>query len=399
MTPEPSHPVRSVAIVGASLAGSSTARALRQLGFDGTLTLIGDEPHRPYDRPPLSKEFLAGSVGEADLSLEMPDEDLAAEWRLGCRATSLDATTRTLTLDSGPPLRADAVIIATGAAARTLGPARAGVHSLRTLDDARALRAELTAGSRLVVVGAGFIGAEVASTARALGLDVTVVEAAPTPLILPLGPELGAAVGGLHGRHGVRLITGVGVLELVGDERVSGVALADGRLLPADVVVVGIGAVPAVGWLAGSGLEVANGIVCSPTGVAAPGIWAVGDCAAWHDVRRGGPHRIEHWTDARDRPTVVARDLLGLEPGAVKAPYFWSDQYGVRLQFAGYRLGDEQITIEAGSAETDDLLAVYRDADGRPRAVLGMNQPRQFMRIRKTLNSNATPAPLTRSLT
>ena len=378
---------RSVLVVGASLAGSATARALRQLGYAGTITIVGDEPHRPYDRPPLSKEFLAGTMSEAELSLEMPGEDLQADWRLGTRALALDAAARSVILDDGTRLSADAVVIATGAAARRLPDRLAGLHTLRTLDDAVALRRDLQPGSRLAVIGAGFIGAEIASTASGLGLDVTVVEAAPAPLAGPLGVELGRAVAGLHEQHGVRLRCGVAVTGPTGTDRVTGLELADGTTVEADVVVAGIGAVPAVDWLAGSGLDVSAGVVCSSTGATeVPGVWAVGDCSAWHDPRRGHPHRVEHWTDARDRPTIVAQDLLGLPTSPLRAPYFWSDQYGVRLQFAGWHLGGEQVTVEAGSAATGDLLAVYRDERGEPTAVLGMNQPKLFQRVRKSLS-------------
>ena len=226
--------MQRVVVVGASLAGLSAARALRAQGFGGELVLVGDEPHRPYDRPPLSKAFLAGRVEVADLALEDEDDDLGARWLLGLRATSLDAGTRTLTLSDGSELTADGIVVATGARARTLrGPAGAagqtglaGVHTLRSLDDALALRQELIPGRRLVVVGAGFIGAETASTARSLGLEVTVVEAMPTPLSGPLGVEMGSVVAQLHADHGVTLVCGTGVLRLTGSGRVDGVELA-----------------------------------------------------------------------------------------------------------------------------------------------------------------------------
>ncbi|MFB7510537.1 FAD-dependent oxidoreductase, partial [Streptomyces broussonetiae] len=205
--------MRTVAVVGASLAGLSAARSLRKRGYDGRLVLVGEELHRPYDRPPLSKEFLAGAIGEAELALERDDEDLEAQWLLGARAIGLDRTARAIRLADGRTVRADGVVIATGAAARTLPGSEglAGVHVLRTLDDARALRDELARGGRVVVIGGGFIGAEVASTAYVLGLDVTVVEAAPTPLAGPLGPDMGEVVSALHTDHGVRLLCGVGV--------------------------------------------------------------------------------------------------------------------------------------------------------------------------------------------
>lgn len=382
--------MKTVAVVGASLAGLSAARSLRKRGYDGRLVVIGDELHRPYDRPPLSKEFLAGSLGEADLALETDDEDLRADWLLGVRATGLDGPQRAVRLADGSEVRADGVVIATGAAARTLpGTAGlAGVHTLRTLDDARALRDELALGGRLVVIGGGFIGAEVASTAYALGLDVTVVEAAPTPLAGPLGATMGGIVSALHADHGVRLLCGVGVKGLSGGSRVDAVLLEDGRSLPADLVVVGVGARPCVEWLAGSGVELTDGVVCGSDGrTALAGVVAVGDCASWYDPRAGLHRRVEHWTGARERPDAAVAALLAggaVEPAAPRPPYFWSDQYGVRIQFAGHAAGADSVTIEEGARDDRNVLAVYRRA-GHPVAVLGMNQPRLFMRWRKQL--------------
>jgi NADPH-dependent 2,4-dienoyl-CoA reductase/sulfur reductase-like enzyme len=379
-----------VAVVGASLAGLSAARSLRKQGYDGRLVVIGDELHRPYDRPPLSKEFLAGTVGEADLALEMDDEDLRAEWLLGVRATGLDRTDRVVRLADGREVRADGIVIATGAAARTLPGSEglAGVYVVRTLDDARTLRDELIRGGRLVVIGGGFIGAEVASTAYALGLDVTVVEAAPTPLAGPLGETMGAVVSALHTDHGVRLLCGVGVKGLSGETRVDAVLLEDGRRIPADIVVVGVGARPCVEWLEGSGVELDNGVKCGADGrTNLAGVVAVGDCANWYDPRTGAHRRVEHWTGARERPDAAVATLLAggaVEPGVPRPPYFWSDQYGVKIQFVGHAARADSVTIEEGSADDRDVLAVYRCA-GEPVAALGMNQPRLFARWRKQL--------------
>ena len=384
-------------MVGASLAGLSAARSLRKQGYDGRLVVIGDEPHRPYDRPPLSKEFLAGTVGEADLLLEADGEDLRAEWLLGARAVALqvDGAERVLLLDDGREVRADGVVLATGAAARNLPgtDGLAGVHTLRTLDDARALRDELALGGRLVVIGGGFIGAEVASTAYALGLDVTVIEAAPTPLAGPLGETMGGIVSALHEAHGVRLLCGAGVKGLSGEDRVDAVLLEDGRTVPADIVVVGVGARPCVEWLEGSGVELDNGVKCGAdgrTGVA--GVVAVGDCASWYDPRAGFHRRVEHWTGARERPDAAVAALLSwgaAEPGVPRPPYFWSDQYGVKIQFAGHAAGADSVTVEEGATGDRSFLAVYRCA-GQPVAVLAMNQPRLFMRWRKQLAATAS---------
>jgi len=379
-------------VVGASLAGLSAARSLRKQGYDGRLVVIGDEPHRPYDRPPLSKEFLAGTVSEDDLLLEMDDEDLRAEWLLGARAVGLqvDGVERVLLLDDGREVRADGVVVATGAAARNLPgtDGLAGVHTLRTLDDARALRDELALGGRLVVIGGGFIGAEVASTAYALGLEVTVIEAAPTPLAGPLGETMGGVVSALHEAHGVRLLCGVGVKGLSGETRVDAVLLEDGRTVPADMVVVGVGARPCVEWLEGSGVELDNGVKCGADGrTSLAGVVAVGDCANWYDPQAGSHRRVEHWTGARERPDAAVAALLSwgaVEAGAPRPPYFWSDQYGVKIQFAGHAAGADSVTVEEGAPGDRSFLAVYRCA-GQPVAVLAMNQPRLFMRWRKQL--------------
>ncbi|WP_405966470.1 FAD-dependent oxidoreductase [Streptomyces sp. NBC_00015] len=382
--------MRTVAVVGASLAGLSAARSLRKQGYDGRLVVIGDELHRPYDRPPLSKEFLAGTLGEADLALEAQDEDLGAEWLLGSRATGLDRADRAVRLADGREVRVDGLVIATGAAARRLpgSDGLAGVHVLRTLDDARALRDELARGGRLVVIGGGFIGAEVASTAYALGLDVTVVEVAPTPLAGPLGATMGGIVSGLHADHGVRLLCGVGVKGLSGERWVDAVLLDDGRSIPADIVVVGVGARPCVEWLQGSGVELDNGVRCGADGrTALAGVVAVGDCANWYDPRAGAHRRVEHWTGARERPDAAVATLLAggaVVPGVPRPPYFWSDQYGVRIQFAGHAAGADSVSVEEGAVDDRNVLAVYRRA-GDPVAVLGMNQPRLFTRWRKQL--------------
>lgn len=382
--------MRTVAVVGASLAGLSAARSLRKQGYDGRLVVIGDEPHRPYDRPPLSKEFLAGTIREADLALEADGEDLQAEWLLGVRAAGFDTGDHAVRLADGRSVRADGVVVATGATARTLpgGEGLAGLHTLRTLDEARALRADLARGGRLVVIGGGFIGAEVASTAYGLGLDVTVIEAAPTPLAGPLGEVMGGIVSTLHADHGVRLLCGVGVKGLSGAARVEAVLLEDGRSIPADTVVVGVGARPCVEWLEGSGVVLDDGVKCGADGrTSVSGVVAVGDCASWYDPVAGVHRRVEHWTGARERPDAAVAALLSggaATPAVPKPPYFWSDQYGVRIQFAGHSAGADSVTVEEGLPDDRSFLAVYRRS-GHPVAVLGMNQPRLFTRWRKQL--------------
>lgn len=383
--------MRSVAIVGASLAGLSAARALREQGFDGRVTLIGDETHRPYDRPPLSKDFLLGKATLEDLDLgDEDDAGLDLDWRLGHRAAALLPAERSVLLEDGSEVTADGVICATGARARALPLAHAmdGVHTLRTLDDAVALRETLLEGGPLVVIGAGFIGAEVASTARSLGTDVTVVEAAPVPLAGPLGTDMGTTCAGLHADHGVRLVTGTPVRELVGETRVEGVRLADDTVLPAAAVVVGIGAEPNTEWLVGSGVTVDGGVLTDAgCGTGVPGVVAVGDCAAAFSPHAGRHVRVEHWTHALERPAAAVRTLLAggeVTETAETLPYFWSEQYGVRIQFAGERAPEDTVRIVAGDPEDRSFVALY-ERDGAPTAVLGMNQPKQFTRWRRQI--------------
>ncbi|MFI1833277.1 NAD(P)/FAD-dependent oxidoreductase [Streptomyces olivaceoviridis] len=383
--------MRTVTIVGASLSGLYAARELRAQGFDGRLVIVGEEPHLPYDRPPLSKDFLIGRAGEGELALTDADETagLDAEWLLGVRARGLDPRGRTVLLGDGRTVSTDGVVIATGAAARRLpGDRLAGVHTLRTLDDARALRAELTRGHRrVVVIGGGFIGAETASSCARLGHDVTVVEAAPLPLVPQLGAPMAEACAALHRRGGVELVTGTGVAALRGTATVTGVDLADGRRLPADVVIVGIGARPHTDWLVGSALALHDGVLCDDGCVTAlPQVVAVGD------VARVGGTRAEHWTSATEQPRAAATNLLAGHTVATARtlPYFWSDQYDSRIQFAGrYREGDtvhltEGEIADDGAPGESGFLARY-ERDGRTVAVLGVDRPRAFMRARREL--------------
>ncbi|OAH13985.1 NAD(P)/FAD-dependent oxidoreductase [Streptomyces jeddahensis] len=384
--------MRSITVVGASLAGLSTVRALRAEGYDGEIVVVGEERHTPYDRPPLSKDFLKGDLDADALALGDADEyeDLDVQWLLGERAVRLDPVARTVTLTGGRHVRTDGVVVATGASPRTLPgtDGLAGVHTLRTLDDALALRAELLDGlPRVVVIGAGFIGAEVASTAHRLGLHVTVVEALDVPLERQLGRAMGLVCSSLHTDHGVRLLCGTGVAELIGDGRVSGVRLADGRVLPADIVVVGVGVRPATDWLAGSGVQVDDGVVCDAGGsTSVPGVVAVGDVARCPNPFTGRHARIEHWSNATEQAKTAARTLLtGVSaPAPLTAPYFWSDQYQVRIQLAGHVAPGAEPEVVEGDLDSRSFTAVYR-REGTPVAVLSLNQPKFFNRLRRTL--------------
>lgn len=394
-------PMSAVTVVGASLAGLSAARALRAYGYDGRIQIVGAERYRPYDRPPLSKEFLRGAVAAEDLALESAeDRALDLHWRLGHAAIGLDPADRAVVLDTGERLVGDGVVVATGAKARQFpGPRLTGVHTLRTLDDALELRARLLPGTRLVVIGAGFIGAEVASTARRLGLDVTVVEAAPVPLAGPLGEEMGRVCAALHAEHGVRLIAGAVDARPVGERRVRAVRLADGTELPADLVVAGIGSMPCVDWLIGSGLSIDGGVLTNERcGTAIPGVVAAGDCAVTQSRYAGGLLRTEHWTHAQQQPAVAAATLLGRDHQPTPlagVPYFWSDQYGVRLQFAGHRRAGDIVEVIEGDLESRQFVAVYRRGGGpaaRAVAVLAMNQSKPFARWRRELARSNAPA-------
>jgi NADPH-dependent 2,4-dienoyl-CoA reductase/sulfur reductase-like enzyme len=386
--------MNEVVVVGASLAGVESARALRSLGYDGRLTIVGEEPHPPYDRPPLSKGFLLGAVADSDLALVDEQEELGITWRTGVRAVGLDCAACRVILDDGDELRGDGVVLATGASALRLphSDGLEGIHTLRTLDDALALRAALASARRVVVVGTGFIGCEVAASARQLGLEVTQVGLTAMPLQVALGPEMGSAVGALLADQGVVLRTAA-VARFEGSRRVRSVVLADGRHLPADLVVVGIGARPAVAWLQGSGVELEDGVICDAQGATgAPGIVAVGDCARWYDERSGRPHRHEHWTSATEQAAIAAAALLGIEPPRPRrAPYFWSDLFETRLQLAGWPEEADRVTVEEGELEQRRFLALYRRGD-EVVAVLALDHGRLFTRWRRTLDRAAVPA-------
>ncbi|MEE6169989.1 MULTISPECIES: FAD-dependent oxidoreductase [unclassified Mycolicibacterium] len=383
-----SHPT-SIVVIGASLAGLSTVRELRSGGYEGRITVIGDEPHMPYDRPPLSKEYLTGEP-----SLELAESDdidaLRAEWVLGRAAVGLTSDANgghVVTLDDGSSLSADAVVLATGARARSLPgcPALPGVHTLRTVDDARALRSSLEKAQRLVVVGAGFIGAEVASTAAGRGIEVTVVEMSKAPLAGILGEEIAAACTALHAQNGVTLLTGVCVSGVTGEDRVTGVLLDDGTELAADVVVVGVGAVPNTEWLTHSEITIENGFRTDDScRTEAPGVYAVGDCATSFNVHLGAHHRSEHWTNATQQARIVASAILGTPPAPHAAPYFWSKQYGRQLQFAGHRQPGDVVRFVDGDASAASFVALY-ERDGVATAVFSMDNPRLFTRHRKLI--------------
>ena len=383
---------RSITIVGASLAGLNAAEALRSAGYDGAITMIGAEPDLPYDRPPLSKHYLSGQWDRDRLDLLKPDrkDELNIEWRLGVRATALDLATRSVTLDDGSSVPGDGVVIATGGSARSLAGTASlgGLHTLRTIADARDLRKDLDAvPSRVVVVGAGFIGAEVAATARERGLEVTMVEMAAVPLGHAIGDRFGQVCADMHRDHGVDLRTGVGVEKIEGEERVTSVRLTDGSTVEADVVVVGIGCAPATDWLVDSGLTIDNGVVCDETCLAAPGVVAAGDVARWPNGLFGEMMRVEHWDNAIEQGGVAARRLLaadGEAPAYQPVPWFWSDQYDRKIQMAG-RIGpDDEMVVVDGSTEDRRFTAIAR-RDDQVVGVLAFNRPRLVMKYKQLI--------------
>jgi NADPH-dependent 2,4-dienoyl-CoA reductase/sulfur reductase-like enzyme len=387
--------LETVVVVGASLAGLRSVQALRRRGFGGRIVAVGAERHPAYDRPPLSKEVLAGKWDAGRTALLRPeDEGLEVDWRLGVRAASLDLGARRIHLEGGGTLGFDGLVVATGATARALplGAGLAGVHTLRTLDDCLALRAELDRSPRVAVIGAGFIGAEVAATCRARGLEVAMVEALPLPLGRALGGALGETVAALHRDHGVDLRCGVSVEAVTGGERVEQVALSDGSRLAADVVVVGVGAAPATDWLEGSGLTLDDGVVCDAACRAAPGVVAAGDVARFAHAGFGERVRLEHWTNATEQADAAAAALLAGEGAAAPyapVPFFWSDQYDRKIQLAGRGAEGDDTAVVDGSLAERRFVLLYGRA-GRLAGVLGMNRPRLVMKYRKLLREGVS---------
>ena len=388
--------LRNIVVVGASLAGLRAVETLRREGYDDRLVLVGAEPHRPYDRPPLSKELLAGEWEPEQLALRHQSyDDLDLDWRLERRATSLDLRAREVELHDGERIAFDGLVVATGATPRTLPgtPPLAGVFTLRTLDDSLALAELLDARPRVVVIGAGFIGSEVAATCKTKrGLDVTVLEALPVPMVRGVGPIIGEVMGELHRDHGVDLRCGVTVAGIEGDGRVERVRLGDGTAIEADVVVVGVGVAPETAWLEGSGLRLDNGVVCDETCLAAPGVVAAGDVARWPNPRFGGElMRVEHWTNATEQGVAAAQRLLAGESGGVPyapVPFVWSDQYDVKIQVVGHVRGDDEVAVAHGTLDERRFVALFGRA-GRLTGALGFGRPRQLMQYRRMVADGA----------
>ena len=365
-----------VIVVGGGLAGSRMAEALRAAGYRGRLTLVGAEPRLPYDRPPLTKAVLAGAID--DTTLPVPYADLDVELLLRRRATGLgDGVLET----EGGRLDFDRLVVATGSAPLRLPGAG---RTLRTVDDAVALRTELRPGARIVIVGAGWIGAEVATAAAAAGCRVSVVEAAGAPLATALGAQVGQATAPWYGEAGVELILGAAVVAV----EPAAVVLADGRSLPADCVLVGIGVHPAVGWLAGSGIVIERGVaVDAHLRSSVPDIYAVGDAAAWSSRRFGRRLSVEHWDNALHAPAVVAANLLGGAEVYDPVPYFWSEQFGRMVQYAGHP-GDADTFLWRGDPAAPEWAGCWL-RDGVLEAVVTVDRPRDLLQGRRAIAARA----------
>jgi NADPH-dependent 2,4-dienoyl-CoA reductase/sulfur reductase-like enzyme len=374
-------------VVGASAAGVATVEALRRGGYPGRVTVLGAERHPPYDRPPLSKQILSGAweTERARLRPEAALAGLDAEFLFGDPAVRLDVAEHAVETASGLRLRADAVVVATGLEPRTL-PGQAGlvgVHVLRTLEDALALRADLLTASRVVVVGDGVLGAEIAATARGMGRDVTLVGPQSAPLVNQVGPLVAGLLADLHADHGVRLRPGTTVTGLVGRHgQVAALRLAGGDVLPADVVVVAIGALPATGWLAGSGVTVDNGVVCDSYCRAAPGVYAAGDVARWHHDKLGAMLRLENRTNAAEQAMSVAATILGEDRRYTPVPYFWTDQFDARIQAYGVLGAGAEVAVVEGDPASRRFVALYGQG-GRVTGVLGWNMAKQARSYRQ----------------
>ena len=366
-----------VVIVGAGQAGAACAAKLRALGFDGAITMIGEEPAPPYQRPPLSKAYLMGEMEEERLWLRSADfyADQGITLRLGQKAEALDTVAQVVTV-GGEAIRYDDLVLTTGSVPRRLpaaiGGDLAGVYTVRTLADVDAMRAEFAPGRRLVIVGGGYIGLEAAAVAAKLGLDVTVLEMAPRILQRVAAPETSDYFRALHAAHGVKVLESTGLERLLGEGRVTGVRLSDGRELPADFVIAGVGIVPGTALAEAAGIALDNGIATDAMGrTSAPHVWAAGDCASF--PWRGGRLRLESVGNAIDQAEVVAENILGGSVAYDAKPWFWSDQYQAKLQIAGLNTGYDRIVTRQGEGGAvsfwyyrgDDLLAVDAMNDSR----------------------------------
>jgi 3-phenylpropionate/trans-cinnamate dioxygenase ferredoxin reductase component len=389
------HSDKGIVIVGGGLAAARTAEQLRRSEYSGRITIVSDEVHLPYDRPPLSKEVLRKEVDDVALKPRDWYDEKDITLRLGSAATSLDTAAQTVTLADGSVLSYDELVIATGLVPRRIPafPDLEGIRVLRSFDESIALREHASAAQHAVVIGAGFIGCEVAASLRSLGVDVVLVEPQPTPLASVLGEQIGELVARLHRDEGVDVRLGLGVAEVRGQRHVDTVVLTDGSEVPADLVVVGIGSHPATDWLEDSGIAVDNGVICDEAGRTSAGnVWALGDVASWRDPT-GHQVRVEHWSNVADQARVVVPAMLGQDvPSTVVVPYFWSDQYDVKIQC----LGEPEATDIVHLVEDDGRkFLAYYERDGVLVGVVGGGMPGKVMKVRAKI---AAAAPISEML-
>lgn len=367
----------SIVIVGASLAGAKAAQTLREEGYEGRLTLVGDEPERPYERPPLSKDYLRGEAGLDTVYVHEAGfyDEHGIELRTGAGVTAVDATGRSVTLAGGEDLAWDRLLLANGAEPRRLplpGAELEGVLHLRSLADSERLRTVIGAGGRLVVVGAGWIGSEAAASARALGMEVTLVERLSVPLENVLGPTIGGLYADLHREHGVELLTGASLEAIEGAGRAERVRLADGRTIDCAAVLIGVGVAPRTGLAQAAGLAVDDGVLTDATlRTSAPDIYAAGDVANAMHPFYGRRVRVEHWANALNQGPAAARNMLGADEPYDRIPYFFSDQYEVGMEYSGLARGSDEVVIR-GDLAGRELLAFWM-ADGRVAAGMNVN--------------------------
>lgn len=374
----------NVVIVGACLAGMSTARELRSRGFDGAITLIGEEPHAPYDRPPLSKQFL--TAGWSAEKLRLPGHDELAELDISTRpnstAVSSDLSARTVTLQDGTRVPFDRLVAATGVAPRDFPTAGRAPHTLRSIEDARRTAEELRPGKRVVVIGTGFMGTEVAWAARALGCEVALVGIDPAPLPV-LGSDIGHVVSAAIAGSGVTLLNSTGVAEIRdGADGAQDVVLADRTVLRADSVIAAIGSRPRVEWLDGNGLDLSDGLLCDAKSRAAPHVYGAGDVARWWHAGLGHHVRIEHRMNAGEQGRLVARNILGAEEDFTPVPFFWSDQGANKIVVHGHVTPNATFDLDTGGFAEGRFAGVYREGD-RAVAVLSWNSPKDATRLRR----------------
>jgi NADPH-dependent 2,4-dienoyl-CoA reductase/sulfur reductase-like enzyme len=380
----------NLTIVGGSLGGLHTAEALRAQGYTGRITVVDAHPEPRHDRPPMSKEYLAGNKDTADIALRTADRlaALDVDWRLGVAAVGLNVAAHYVQLGDGTSVAYSALVIATGVtSALPTALCVPGAMTLRTREDADLLRERLAPDTQLVVIGAGFIGLEVAATFRTAGADVHIVEAAPTPLNQHLGAEVGRAVQRLHESRGVIFHVDRQAVAVDATDGGTRIELGDGSALVADVLLVAVGSLPAVGWLDGCGVTLDDGVLCDPYLVAAHDIYAIGDVARWPHPSARRAVRIEHWTNAVEQATYIAEAIVHPELehkpfGTI--PYFWSDHYGARIQAHGFPDAHDDIEVVDGDLESEKFAVSYR-SDGRPTAIVGLSTPRQVLAAQRQL--------------